>query len=1045
MSADKDGQDTDPETKSQTPGSAKSRQSDQGEAEGTSSRPNSSDKRDDTSSQKGSRTNSASSKGRSSPTGSVQNETKSDHGDEDNVTVKDDNEKNDNEAAESEDVHNEQTMSNEEDNEKAIEKTEEEMSEITETPPEEFDSQKFIKSMQEYMDLFRDPKWKGENIDEYPLMDLKRLIAKFTATVDDYKRYTNHCMTHVDEMKEQLTDLKDTIHENIKKEGGNSKSDGNPNAEEKELKAKVTQLQAEMAKAAEVVSRSVQIATETESSAAEAQLEAEKAREEAVRMQEEFEAREREKESKKREEQQKKKDEEERKRAEEERQKEEKEKKEKEERLKRQKSQMEKKAPEWEKWDPSTFNVEEGEFDQGIGCLIRGRPGEFNPDDLEVKVVKQLDATFTYNENEELIGNIVSIKPKDEDAKLKSSIYVSLPHCISRQSALWREPVVKAEIDGKWIEVPSQEVTMDEYKDLKFVQGEVTQYTNVAVISRFKKEALLLPKKGGKSLSSIDARICVTTPKNTFKYVEQVTIQIQPVDSASQKELTQKKLECKDMLTSSSILRTTWSNEKDWKNPLYLSLPVPPNPVRARKAAAAKAAKEAKMQMGEKKAAMMDSESDESKRRKVQASGNQNKWYMGEYGSNDDDETDSLYLLEKQDNGKWIQPAGADVTALKLDMVHITIAKPLKRFLVLRTRTNVDVKDAIKMAEVIEDYLSKRIVTVVIKQSSDDWCDVRLNVVPIQKVDRLLKTLESDGYTEGPAPSAYISIKEGDILEFGFRMNIKNQNENNGPLRVVYNSQLKTSLDFTVREQDKFLQKSYTVYRGFIQAFHYYTITEEYKPDKKKQKELDKKKADRKKEEVKRKLEEKRKKEEDDNKQEGDANENKENSNEDKENEENKAAEHEPEEEEDEEPKEIIVEKKDLLTECVISIPKEEEHISPRQKVPIIIKRNRDPIDADFLQHIAEELGDEWQRLSNLLNVRKNRIQAIMVVSRDNHQKRDEAAKYDMLMTWLKKVPRGMNKVAKLADALKAVGRRDLYEEVYDAQRDFITKQKESA
>ena len=46
----------------------------------------------------------------------------------------------------------------------------------------------------------------------------------------------------------------------------------------------------------------------------------------------------------------------------------------------------------------------------------------------------------------------------------QAPVYVAIPHCTPRTSAISREPVVKAEVDGAWVELRSKEVTFDERK-----------------------------------------------------------------------------------------------------------------------------------------------------------------------------------------------------------------------------------------------------------------------------------------------------------------------------------------------------------------------------------------------------------------------------------------------------------------------------------------------------------------------------------------------------------------------------------------------------
>ena len=48
---------------------------------------------------------------------------------------------------------------------------------------------------------------------------------------------------------------------------------------------------------------------------------------------------------------------------------------------------------------------------------------------------------------------------------LQSPVFVVMPHCTSRVSAMTREPVIKAEEeDGRWVALQSAEVTMEGYK-----------------------------------------------------------------------------------------------------------------------------------------------------------------------------------------------------------------------------------------------------------------------------------------------------------------------------------------------------------------------------------------------------------------------------------------------------------------------------------------------------------------------------------------------------------------------------------------------------
>ena len=61
-----------------------------------------------------------------------------------------------------------------------------------------------------------------------------------------------------------------------------------------------------------------------------------------------------------------------------------------------------------------------------------------------------------------------------------------------------------------------------------------------------------------------------------------------------------------------------------------------------------------------------------------------------------------------------------------------------------------------------------------------------------------------------------------------------------------------------------------------------------------------------------------------------------------------------------------------------------------------------------MLRHLSAEMGDEWKKMAQILNIRRVRIEAIL---RNNVNSSTEQAVYDMLTTWAKRVPRSLNKV----------------------------------
>lgn len=88
-------------------------------------------------------------------------------------------------------------------------------------------------------------------------------------------------------------------------------------------------------------------------------------------------------------------------------------------------------------------------------------------------------------------------------------------------------------------------------------------------------------------------------------------------------------------------------------------------------------------------------------------------------------------------------------------------------------------------------------------------------------------------------------------------------------------------------------------------------------------------------------------------------------------------------------------------------------------KLSIVTKS--DPVNEDLVLYLAENLGDEWFKLAYQLNICHSRIQAIIRNAQAQDQTED-FAKYQMIMTWLKRAPKASNKVKNVLKAVINLG-----------------------
>jgi len=139
--------------------------------------------------------------------------------------------------------------------------------------------------------------------------------------------------------------------------------------------------------------------------------------------------------------------------------------------------------------------------------------------------------------------------------------------------------------------------------------------------------------------------------------------------------------------------------------------------------------------------------------------------------------------------------------------------------MVMRTTLNATVPRIEAIAGLLEVSLLHRTVNFFLRQQNSDPNDILVSCSNTGKTDRELRKLCAEGYEEGPAPSRDIILKEGQIIEIRFRGNVNCVSGSFSDLKLIYNTHIRSKLDFKVEEVDRFAQKGFDCYRGFAQVF----------------------------------------------------------------------------------------------------------------------------------------------------------------------------------------------------------------------------------
>ena len=105
-----------------------------------------------------------------------------------------------------------------------------------------------------------------------------------------------------------------------------------------------------------------------------------------------------------------------------------------------------------------------------------------------------------------------------------------------------------------------------------------------------------------------------------------------------------------------------------------------------------------------------------------------------------------------------------------------------------------------------------------VRSSNEDICDMTLHVTPVSRVGRVERRLDDLGYGEGPRNSVAFRLREGDTLELAVRGNVT-PFRRTAPLVFRFYSQLPTAMTFYLVEVDKYRQRDYDTYRGYVQLY----------------------------------------------------------------------------------------------------------------------------------------------------------------------------------------------------------------------------------
>lgn len=108
----------------------------------------------------------------------------------------------------------------------------------------------------------------------------------------------------------------------------------------------------------------------------------------------------------------------------------------------------------------------------------------------------------------------------------------------------------------------------------------------------------------------------------------------------------------------------------------------------------------------------------------------------------------------------------------------------------------------------------------------------------------------------------------------------------------------------------------------------------------------------------------------------------------------------------------------------------------PLRRTPVSYVPTNEPITEDVLRDVAKQLGPEASQLAAALGISRPRVQ---IIQRNAFLRGSPAVvvNFEVLMMWVKALPKCADKYEQLSEALAACGRDDIISFIYDVKQKF--------
>ncbi|XP_070564863.1 uncharacterized protein [Ptychodera flava] len=455
--------------------------------------------------------------------------------------------------------------------------------------------------------------------------------------------------------------------------------------------------------------------------------------------------------------------------------------------------EMDNKNP--KKWDCRRCYIGNDENEDQLLCVIRAPHGVL--DGVEI-VCSEEDHLLkgAVGMREMPFSHVVKLEP--QNITLSKFALVAIPYDGSLRSRD-REIVVKTTATGKnWrlMSTNSTDRTFDEYKGKAFAEVRINKFSTFVAISRMVRDHARMDRRGGTLTSSVERRVSITYPVQTFRSPTEVSIEVQMVDATTVAQLRDRICDrYGDIESCSPIVYVSYFSSPKFYKAMTVRIPLPNSTSR--------------QEEKEKASAHGRPPSQQSRPSTSMEPGLRSR-------SKDSQAVDYVpHVMGRTGKEPWKEFSGnlINTAILKNDVIEFQLEKPIDMLLLIMSPTGGQMHRP-KIAAALERLTKTSLVNIIFHQYEYERDRALVQLVQEDQCYQTVERLMKHGFVGPPDPSKIIELQEEQEICMKFNGNICRVDEEE--TKFTFYRGRPTRLEFRIKEVNQ--------YRNFASDSHIGTV-----------------------------------------------------------------------------------------------------------------------------------------------------------------------------------------------------------------------------